>query len=855
MNSKKINIFLIRSIICLILVCIVVFMGLTFFMGRKTKESVEAINKVYMSEINVQLQQKFTSIINLRLSQVEGAVRRTMPNDAVYGDEMLNELRTSAEVRNFVYLGFYTEDGKLEKIFGEDVESAEISDKVSILHRDGHIVEQGVGEYGEKILLLGSEADYPMADGGYSIALVAGIEMEELNDALFLYNEDAIVYTHIIDAEGRFVIRNSDAYRESYFERIREEFGEGQEKNVEEYIDELKDAMKTGREYFMTLSSNGGEEQRQVYCSVLAENTRWYLITVMPRDVMNDMVTRLDDMRIVSMIVSLGIIIAVMMVIFVCYFYMSREQVQAIEKARQEAVEANQAKSQFLSSMSHDIRTPMNAIVGMTEIALKNIQEPERVEDCLKKVKLSSKHLLGLINDVLDMSKIESGKMILNINHVSLGETMNDIVNIIQPQIKERSQFFDIFIRDIKVEDVYCDGTRLNQVLLNILSNAVKYTPEGGTVYVYLYQEDSPRGGEYIRTHFTIEDNGIGMTKEFQMKIFDTFTREDTKRTSKIMGTGLGMAITKRIVDLMEGTIELQSAVNQGSKFHVILDLKKADVKEEEMKLPPWKILVVDDNEMLCESAAYNLNKLGTNTEWITDSRKAISMIKEHHENNDDYHFVLIDWKMPNMDGLETIREIRRGIGEDVPIFLISAYDWTDIEDEVNEVNIEGFIAKPLFKSTLYACLQKYMLSNGNTSVQEDVKQIEEIDFTGRRILLAEDIEINWEIANEILSSVGMELEHAENGKICVEMFEQSEIGYYDAILMDIRMPVMNGYDATEAIRALDRADKDLPIIAMTADAFSDDVQHSLKVGMNAHIAKPLDVKELMRVLRNHLEK
>lgn len=853
MNSKKINNFLIRSIVCLILVCVVVFTVLTSFMSARTNESVEAINKVYMSEINIQLQQKFTSIIELRLSQVEGVIRRTVPQDQIFDEEMIKELKTSAEVREFAYLGFYTEDGKLEKIYGEDVSKDAGEDMAESLKRDGNIVDHGLFESGEKILLLGCAAEYPMADGRHSTALVAGIQMEELNNALFLYDESAIVYTHIIDSEGMFVIRNSDAFRESYFERIEEEVGELQAKTASEYVRELKEAMDRGEDYYMMLHVNG--EHRQVYCSALSENTKWYLITVMPQNVMDGLITRLDNMRLVSMFVSLGCITLVMLYIFVRYFHLSREQMQAIEKARQEAMEANKAKSQFLSSMSHDIRTPMNAIVGMTEIALKNIQESERVEDCLRKVKLSSKHLLGLINDVLDMSKIESGKMTLNINQVSLRETMDDIVNIIQPQIKSKAQYFDIFINDIKVEDVYCDSTRLNQVLLNILSNAVKYTPEGGTIHVHLYQEDSPRGEDYIRTHFTIKDNGIGMTEEFQKKIFDTFTREDTERTSKIMGTGLGMAITKRIVDLMEGTIELTSAVNKGSRFSVILDMKKADIKEDEMKLPPWNILVVDDNAMLCESAAYNLNKLGTNTEWTIDSREAVSMIQKRHERNEDYHFVLIDWKMPDMDGLQTVHEIRKLTGGDIPIFLISAYDWSDIEDELTEDKIEGFISKPLFKSTLYACLRKYMQQDGeDKAVQHDPKCEEEIDFTGKRILLAEDIEINWEIANEILSSVGMELEHAENGKVCVEMFERSEPGYYDAILMDIRMPIMNGYDATETIRALEREDKGLPIIAMTADAFSDDVQHSLDVGMNAHIAKPLDVKELMRILGHYLK-
>ena len=439
--------------------------------------------------------------------------------------------------------------------------------------------------------------------------------------------------------------------------------------------------------------------------------------------------------------------------------------------------------------------------------------------------------------------------MTFHMNRMSLRETLDDIVNIIQPQVKARSQFFDIFIRNILSEEVYCDGVRINQVLLNLLSNALKFTQEGGRIDVHVYQEPSDQGEEYVRTHFEVEDNGIGMSQEFQKKIWDTFSRDSSEQVQKTTGTGLGMAITKRIVELMGGTIELQSELGKGSSFHVILDFRKAE-SVEEWKLPEWNVLVVDDNEMICHSAVSNLEELGIHAEWTLDGKKAIEMIEERHNRKEDYRFVLIDWKMPNMNGLQTIRRIRERIGKSVPVFLISAYDWSEIEEEARNVEIEGFISKPLFKSTLYSYLKHYAEENPDDSEENEN---EAPDFTGKRILVAEDIEINWEIANEILSSFGFELEHAENGKICVDMFSASEIGYYDVILMDIRMPVMNGYDATRAIRALTREDKELPIIAMTADAFENDVQVCLQCGMNAHVAKPLDIQELIRTLQKTL--
>ena len=348
-----------------------------------------------------------------------------------------------------------------------------------------------------------------------------------------------------------------------------------------------------------------------------------------------------------------------------------------------------------------------------------------------------------------------------------------------------------------------------------------------------------------------MKDNGIGMSPEFQRKIFETFSREDNK-VQKIEGTGLGMAITKFIVGMMGGTIEVESEQGKGSEFHVTIDLERATIRDSGIVLPPWRLLVVDNNEDLCRSAASVLKEIGVQAEWVMSGREALQKIEENHRKNTDYEIVLLDWKMPDMNGLETTRGIRRIVGDDLPILIISAYDWSDIEEEARSAGAHGFISKPLFKSNLYLGLSRYV--EGMSDEEEQSQSAEkELDFGGLRILLAEDNDLNWEIAEDILTDVGFEVEWAENGQICVDKFEESEQGYYDAVLMDIRMPVMNGYDAAKAIRALDRPDARLPIIAMTADAFSEDIQRCLECGMNEHVAKPIDIEKLMRLLKRYL--
>lgn len=845
-NTKK---FLIASFAFLIIFCIVIFCFVTVFMGRKSDAAISDIGMIYMSEMNGQLQEKFSTVLDLRLLQAEGIMKRTPPETVSYGEEMLEELAISARVREFTYLGLYEENGNHETIYGEDVEPIDEDEFAKALKSSEVNVTSGINESGEKLILLVQCVEYEMQDGNTSTAMVAGFPMDYLNEALFLDEDDALVYSHIIRRNGSYVVRSGEAYKDNYFDQMLAVWSGLNGEEAEVYVKELQNAMSDNEDYSVLIMADGSH--RHVYCSPLAESD-WYLVTVMPYGVLDDAVNELGSQRTNVMLGACGIILIVILIIFAMYYGISQQQIRELDRAKKEAVSANRAKSEFLSNMSHDIRTPMNGIVGMTAIAMTNIQDTVRVRDCLQKIALSSKHLLGLINDVLDMSKIESGKLSLNMDLLSLKDTMDSIVNIIQPQIKAKDQHFDIFIHKIQAEDVYCDSVRLNQVLINLLSNAIKFTPEGGTVNVYLSQEPSPVGDDYVRCHFRVKDTGIGMSEEFQKTIFETFTREKNAQVNRTEGTGLGMAITKYIVDAMKGEIEINSAPGKGSEFHVTLDLEKAAAKEEDMILPPWHVLVVDNNKDLCSSAVDVLGEIGISADWVLDGRTAVDTVEKHHGAHDDYQLVLIDWKMPDMDGLETTRELRKRLGRDVPILIISAYDWSDIEEEALEAGAQGFISKPLFKSNLFQGLSRYVEEEPGTTEQKEEHTWE---FAGKRILLAEDNDLNWEIADEILKNAGFELDRAENGKICVEKFEQSEEAFYDLILMDIRMPVMDGYEAAKAIRALDRRDAGLPIIAMTADAFSEDIQRCLTCGMNAHIAKPIDVKKLIQELQKYVKR
>ncbi len=532
-----------------------------------------------------------------------------------------------------------------------------------------------------------------------------------------------------------------------------------------------------------------------------------------------------------------------------------REHTQALQDALMQAQHANQAKTTFLSNMSHDIRTPMNAIIGFATIAASHIDRTEQVQDCLRKILSSSNHLLGLINDILDMSRIESGKLTIHYQECNIPELMHNLVNIIQPQVKSKQleMFIDTF--DVTNEDVIADPLKLNQIFINLMGNAVKYTPAGGTVSFRISQHATFKHGwgNYV---FTVKDNGIGMSQEFAEHIFEPFERESTATRSGIQGAGLGMAITKNIIDMMGGQITVESQVGKGSSFTVKLPLQLQDTEknaEQIKELKGLRSLVVDDDFNVCDSVNKMLKSIGLRSEWTTSGREAAYRAKSAWEEGDPYHTFIIDWQMPETSGIETARKIRRVVGTEAPIIILTAYDWADIEEEAREAGITAFCAKPLFMSDLKAALLAANNIGGNAHPDTEADWTQ-ADFGGKRLLLVEDNELNREIAEVILEEAGFEIESAPDGTDAVTMVEQSREGYYDAVLMDVQMPVMNGYEATKAIRAMHRKDvRTLPILAMTANAMEDDKEAALKSGMNAHIAKPLDIKLLMNVLRQYL--
>ena len=837
--------FLIVSLALVLVLTVCIFSFLAFFMSRKSSETISAVGTTYMSGMGEKVTQHFETTIQLRLSQVEALVETFHPNDA--SPEVLrNELSVNARVRGFESLAYYSPTGEFDMIYGDEPLLADPEPFLASMNAGEKKVAVADTDHHEKEVLLGISAEYRMSDGTVSTALVASLPADYIAETLSLYSENSMVYSHIIRRDGTFVIRTGDAFRENYFDRIQSLFNE-QGENGDQYVQELEAAMDSGEDYSTLLIF--GNERRHLQCNKLPYS-EWFLITVLPYGELDESVSELSHTWLYMAFLGCAVVLTASLLVFWQYFKLLQCQMVELEKARKEAVHANKAKSEFLSNMSHDIRTPMNAIVGMTAIATANIDDKHQVQHCLKKITLSSRHLLGLINDVLDMSKIESGKLTLNMDQVSLREVMDSIVSIVQPQVRSKHQQFDVFIHDITTENVCCDSVRLNQVLLNILGNALKFTPEEGKIEVSLYEEDSPNGEDYVRTHLRVKDNGIGMTKEFKDKIFESFVREDSARVRRTEGSGLGMAITKYIVDAMGGTIEVESELGKGSEFHVTLDLQRAETPEEEMILPEWNILVVDDDRQLCESTAVSLKSIGVKADWVLNAEQAMEMIHHRVTAHDPYHIILLDWKLPDVDGITAAKEIRKRYGSDTPILLISAYDWSEIEAEAKDVGITGFISKPLFRSTLFYGLKPFAES---TEPPQESHEDKAADFTGRRILLAEDNDLNWEIASELLSDLGMELEWAENGLICVDKFKASPVGFYDAILMDLRMPVMTGYEATAVIRKQARPDSNIPIIAMTADAFAEDIKKCLDCGMNAHIAKPIDIREVSRLLEKYI--
>lgn len=846
MTKKRTTRYLLVSLIVVVSVCVLVFAIIGYYYNVRSAETIRQVSQIYMSRMNERLKSHFETAVDYCLSRLEGVIAEAPPDAYRTFDEADKALTSAGLPAGFSALALMGNDGLLETVYGGNLSVLYPNHTFNILSQGKAYVGIGMLE-SEQAEVCCVPASYPMSDGERSVAVLGVLSGNFMSNLLTLDVPGALVSSYIIRPDGSYVL-TSEAYGDNFYTDLEKGETPESEEDTEKFIKDLSAALEEGNTFDGAYTSSG--RRVEVLATPLAYS-QWYLLSEMPEGALTNAVSMLGQEGMWLVFAGCAALLVCLGAVFMRYYRMASAQLEEIERARAEAERANKAKSEFFSNMSHDIRTPMNAIVGMTAIAMSRIDSKEAVMNSLEKIALSSKQLLGLINDVLDMSRIESGKLTLHMDLMSLREFMDSVVAIIQPQVAVRRQEFDVYVDNVSVENVYCDTVRLNQVLLNLLANAVKFTQEGGKIMLAMSQSPSPLGAKYVRVNIDVSDNGIGMSEEFQKKVYETFAREETERVQSTEGVGLGMAITKYIIDAMNGTIELSSAPGKGSRFHIEIDLMKADAPEVEMSLPPLRILVIDDDVQVGEGACSTLESLGAHAEAVLDGESGLRMVERQREEGKPYDVILIDWKLPLMNGVQTARRIRELMGDEITILLMSAYEWADVEAEAVQAGISGFLAKPLFKSTLYHGLQ---------SVFEQLPDREEKkkkDFSGKRLLIAEDNDINWEIMEDLLGQYNIQVERASDGEEAVNKFAMSPNNYYSGILMDVQMPVLNGLEATEQIRAMheNRDDAMLPIIAMTADAFAEDIRRSMEAGMNAHISKPVDLDELLHTLEKFLLK
>ncbi len=837
--------FLKASLALVSLFCVVVFSVLTAQTRAMGAQAITDLGVLYMSGMSEQIATHFGTTIELRLSQV-GALVDSAPPERYDGAAAARvALTRSARSRGFSYLAFCSSFGEFDMIYGSHIQPGMPEAFLASLQRGEAQVGAGIDAEGGSIVMMGVPAPYRMEDGSSSLALVAALPTSYLSDTLALNVDRSLVDYLIIRRDGSILLdsgRPEDGT--NYFDRVARTYQRAAGKEPEQYIAELTAAMDAGRDYTSEISVSG--QRQNLYCTGLP-NSEWYLILHMSYGALDETIASLGYLA------ACALILAALLLVFWRYFRLTRQQIRDLDEARQSAdsarrsaERASQVKSEFLSNMSHDIRTPMNGIMGMTSVAIANLDNTAQVRSCLRKISVSSRHLLGLINDMLDMSKMGSGSLLLSAEPVSLREIVSNAGAIIQPQAQEKGQRLTMYTQNILCESLLGDNIRLTQVLLNLLGNAVKFTPEGGAIQMLLRQEDSPRGGGFVRTHLYVRDNGIGMEPEFQAKIFDAFVREDGARVQKTQGAGLGLTITKHIIDAMQGAIEVESAPGQGSEFHVILDLERSHIRELELRLSPRRVLVAEGDGLVRETARELLSSIGLQAQCAATGAEALELAQARQKEGQGFQLILLDWLLA-----EEHRDTAAALGElGAPLVLLFDGDWEELEAQSPALGAAGCISKPLFRSSLYYGLRRFTEDRPPAEAERE----EPMDFTGRRVLLAEDNELNWEIASELLSSLGLEVDWAENGLKCLEKFQSSPPDWYDAILMDLRMPEMTGFEAAAAIRGLTRPDAaGVPIIAISADAFYDDIQRCLDCGMNAHTAKPIDLGEVAALLERYL--
>ena len=856
-KKMKISNF-ITTIVTLIIIFVVLFI---FSLIYKTIANRIISNSLSnMNELSRHDEKNIRSSLEYRFREIEGLanVVRLLEYDNI--EDVLEYLDIKVETLNGLDAVLVADDGtKLKSLF-EVTEDKELLDYANS-QEDRFLTTKNIEdpETGEtkNVLLLGIRIEPFTVEDKNFVYAACYYDTNSLRDDLRIKSFNNTGYSSVIDFDGNYIVsekQDTDIYERDNFFNIIEKADIHGDLTIDQIREKMKNNESFNIEYYFE------NEERLMTFTPMNGNIDWYFVMVVPRAVLE---VQSNSFFQIILILTLGILFTMTILLLVVLRNKSQKKLINVEmKHRDElqealmlAEQANIAKTTFLNNMSHDIRTPMNAIIGFTNLAITHIDSPERIKDYLEKINQSSNHLLSLINDVLDMSRIESGKVSIEEKEENMADILHGIRNIIQADIHAKQLEFFINTVNVVDEDIYCDKLRLNQVLLNLLSNALKFTPPGGTISLIITEKNVNKKG--VATYeFRVKDTGIGIGKDFLNAIFEPFARERNSTVSGIQGTGLGMAITKNIVDMMNGKIEVQSEVGKGTEFIVTLNLRlqkesKKIVEVESLK--GIRALVVDDDLDACKSVSHMLRQMGMKSEWTMYGKEAVARTEEAMQIGDKYEIYIIDWLMPDMNGIETTRRIRNLVGKDAPIIILSAYDWSEIEKEAKEAGVTDFVGKPLFLSDLERSLKR---AYGKTKDEEIVTDlVMQDDFKGKRILLVEDNMMNREISTEYLQDFGFLVENAENGKEACEMLKNSNPGFFDLVLMDIQMPIMNGYEATREIRKFENKElANIPILAMTANAFDEDKKAAKEAGMNGHLSKPIDIPELIKMLKEVLK-
>lgn len=843
-------------------------LGIIFMRNSLMEMTVEERSN-QLEEMVTQIQANLTSGLQTHWNLVEGL------NNAVQGQYFENTQELCDNI------------GLLEEMFCTDMYGS----RVMFLDAQGtaYLRNGPVGIWNDVSHLIDGNSQHTFVSETDNIDGCFLVFSREL-DAPITMGEDRIRFTHIVllkdiqtvkqyyttttygGSAATYFIKNNGTL--AYFDADADDIIGA--RNVFKALDEVEYVQEQGFDEVKEQLARDGiatadirlNQTEYFYCLTSLENYNMILMLLIPADAVAVSTMNMMNSAIRTETIFISAMALMMLLAFFSFIKVQRssqlvkleqennQELNRLRLAAEEAMvaaeSANKAKSTFLSNMSHDIRTPMNAVIGFATLALANADNAEKVKDYLAKILSSSNHLLSLINDVLDMSRIESGKIHLEEREANLSDILHDIKTIISGEIHAKQLELYMDVMDVTDEDVFCDKTRLNQVLMNLLSNAIKFTPAGGTISVRVSQIPHKIEGKGLY-EICVKDTGIGMSQEFAQKIFDPFERERTSTVSKIQGTGLGMAISKNIIDMMGGTMEVHTEKGKGTEFVIRLEmrLQREHRQVEKIKeLTGLKALVVDDDFNTCDSVSKMLVQVGMRSEWTLSGKEAVLRAKQSIGMNDAFNAYIIDWRLPDMNGIEVARQIR-SLNDDTPIIILTAYDWNDIEEEARAAGVTGFCSKPMFMSDLRDTLLNafgQLQEERNNHAMPDTSA----DFEGKHLLLVEDNELNREIALEILGEYGFRIDTAENGAEALEKVSASRPGEYDLVLMDIQMPVMNGYEATKHIRMLDDSSKSsIPIIAMTANAFDEDRKAASDCGMNGFISKPIDLKEVIHVLNS----